>query len=705
VSFSTPQDIAAAYENGLPGWQFNQGTMDALMADQKAQCFADVAEHLRGTGKGKRAMLWRSRDLFDPGAFGQESQTTGDCLPRWALIRMANGSLKRIEDVQSGESVLTPQGNARSVSRVIRKDRPRTGTICRVTFANDHRNLLATPDHLILIQDEAGQQHWIEAGALQAGQAVVRPSHASPEVCAVQYDMADYCCHGPITENEPPETRRIAATAGFVRQCRQRHEVRRIVDLDERLAWLFGLYLAEGSMDYCDGKPLRITLNIGSHRVAHAEQAAEYFRQIFGVPAAVSQVPSKPTVIYVRAPSSIVASLFADQCPGNVYDKRLPSAIFTAPRETRLALLRGWCDGDGHMSRCGELIAVSVSRDLIGGMMDLAASCGIGVRSRCDHAREDRAIAYRMFCGAGHVWRTPEEPPAPNAGTVKTVRPSVRQSCKNAVVDAVVVEPFEDEVFCLSVVEDEAFIADGFAVHNCVSHGSRNARDITRSVEIHIKREPEEYYLRGATEATYGARGWSGQGMDPATATRFEVDHGFLFRQSYPFADLSKYDARIGTGWGSRGVPEAVKEECRKHNVGRYVAPKTSEEAQDLLHAGYGIHSGQSYGVGAQSDARGISRKAAAWNHDMATGGYDDTREVYPVCVFLILNSWGLWNKKPLVWPEEVYGPWPEGSFWITEEDYARWFVGTGSIFAYCDINGVPQKKLPDWGNLKHVLG
>jgi hypothetical protein len=71
----------------------------------------------------------------------------------------------------------------------------------------------------------------------------------------------------------------------------------------------------------------------------------------------------------------------------------------------------------------------------------------------------------------------------------------------------------------------------------------------------------------------------------------------------------------------------------------------------------------------------------------------------------LVANSWGRWNEPPKVWPEDRYGPWPEGSFWVAEDVYERYFVGSRSIFSYCDIRGVPQKQLPDYGNLKDVLG
>jgi len=240
---------------------------------------------------------------------------------------------------------------------------------------------------------------------------------------------------------------------------------------------------------------------------------------------------------------------------------------------------------------------------------------------------------------------------------------------------------------------------------DCTSHGSRNAREVTRCVEIHITGEPEVFYRRSATEPTYGARGHSGQGMDPAKAARFEVDYGFLFRQEYPFADLSTYNAKVGIGWGRSGVPDAVKDECARHNVGKWVTPTSADEVKDLLYSGYALHSGQNFGVKTVSDDRGIAIPSKPWMHDMATVGYDDTREVYPVGVFLICNSWGRWNHQPKVWPADRYGPWPVGSFWVAEDVYEHYFVGSRSIFAYADIKGVPQKRLPDYGNLQTILG
>ena len=252
------------------------------------------------------------------------------------------------------------------------------------------------------------------------------------------------------------------------------------------------------------------------------------------------------------------------------------------------------------------------------------------------------------------------------------------------------------------VYDPGAFGQESQTRGSCVSHGSRNARDTTRAVEIHIKGQSEEYFKRGATEPTYAARGHNGEGMDPAVATRFEADCGFLFRQKYPFADLSQLNEGMAN---PRWLTDEVRAACRAHNVGRWVTPTTADEVKDLLFAGYALHSGQNFGVAARSDVHGVAIPSGRWSHDMATVGYDDTREVYPVGVFLVANSWGRWNERPHVWPEDRFGPWPEGSFWVAEDVYARYFVGSRSIFAYCDINGVPQKTLPDYGNLSNLLG
>ena len=94
---------------------------------------------------------------------------------------------------------------------------------------------------------------------------------------------------------------------------------------------------------------------------------------------------------------------------------------------------------------------------------------------------------------------------------------------------------------------------------DCVSHSTRNAIDVTRSVEIESG-DPEGFIARGATEAIYGYRGHGGQGMACSRAARFVNDQGgIMLRKDYGFVDFSTYNSAIGEKWGRKGVPSNVK--------------------------------------------------------------------------------------------------------------------------------------------------
>lgn len=235
---------------------------------------------------------------------------------------------------------------------------------------------------------------------------------------------------------------------------------------------------------------------------------------------------------------------------------------------------------------------------------------------------------------------------------------------------------------------------------DCVSHGSRNARDITRAVEILVKKEPEDWFRMGATEPTYGARGHGGEGMSPAKASQFERDFGFLARTKYDgVVDLTNYNSSIGSRWGSTGVPENVKELCKKHKVGVISNVKTQADLMDAMFNGYAAHSGQFAAWDATSNSKGIHGRApGGWAHDMCIAGYDDTKEFFPFRVWMIANSWGQWNQKPKAWPKE-YGEWVPGMILTSADDFDV-CVDSADCWVYGSIDGYPPQRLPDYGTI-----
>ena len=233
---------------------------------------------------------------------------------------------------------------------------------------------------------------------------------------------------------------------------------------------------------------------------------------------------------------------------------------------------------------------------------------------------------------------------------------------------------------------------------DCVSHGSRGARDTTRASAIFARNEPFSWYKRGATEPTYGARGHGGQGMSPAKASKFERDVGFLARDKYEFGDLTKYNASYGIKWGSRGVPADVQKLCNRNKVGRITNVRTQEDLMDALVNGYAAHSGQ-YAAWDSTPKGNIHRRArGGWSHDMAILGYDDTKTHWPFRVWFIQNSWGRWNSPVQDWPAD-YPPQPPGMIVTKAEDFDV-CVRNGDCWVYGDIDGYPPQKLPDYGTI-----
>ena len=223
---------------------------------------------------------------------------------------------------------------------------------------------------------------------------------------------------------------------------------------------------------------------------------------------------------------------------------------------------------------------------------------------------------------------------------------------------------------------------------DCVSHSTRNAVDITRSVEIDVKSEREDFVARGATEAIYQSRGHNGQGMTCSGAARYvHQTGGILLRKDYGDVDLSVYNSSLGA---KKRIPKDVyTTEAKKHQVKTISNVRTVEEARDALANGYALSVCSGYGFSSRRDANGIAKRSGSWSHAMAWIACDDSRKTLNETLFLVQNSWGVWNSGPKKHDQ------PEGSFWIREKD-ARGMLSGGGAWVFSNVDGFPARKI-DW--------
>lgn len=759
--FESPFDIVNAYETGFVG-AYKDADAEARLKDEiRAQggipegVMACSQFGLEETGKDKLSLPVMEVLKLYPDSLPGGAQGRGDCFVPGTMVLMADGTEKPIEHVRVGEEVISHLGVRRKVIDVIEK--PYAGEIVELQAKGHVRGISATPDHRFvtfpaLSATASARRHktletlqaqiWRPVGELQAKDFVLLPAMESAELETV-FDLA--ACPVAVTAEHKHNAAAVGAAVGpdwrgqyrldrpAENAVRPKHgrrgtEARRFVSLDEDLAWLLGIYLAEGSCDMSaeTGMPKRLTFNLAAHERGLAERIQATIARVFGCDARITQVPSKPTVLYVRLSNSVVAWFITDLCRGNQWSKQVPPCVYQATRAARLAFLRGWLAGDGHFqARRGpsftayKVTGVSVSAALVRGMFNVALSLGLkasvtkrGARGRSKEAFDlhlyDWSVAFvyperviwSQVRASRSNWRC-----APNGLAVK--------------LTAVTRQAYTGPVYCLGVETDHSFVANGFAVHNCVSWNARNGGLITMCCDIasevpdevsgKLEGAPEisdEARLSGvlSTEAIYNWRRHGGDGWSSAEAVQVMMkDSGLWLRKKYDEinVDFTRYSARNAGIYGSRTPPDSWRKIGADHLIRTATELSSFEEVRDMLANGYGILTDGGESWSDQRDANGVAKRTAkGWSHAMALGGVDDRPEIkklYNEPLVLVLQSWGEWNEGP----RTIFGTnllIPVGAFWVRWSEFKRRYM-----VAVSGVNGWPRKKLASYGALGNI--
>lgn len=247
--------------------------------------------------------------------------------------------------------------------------------------------------------------------------------------------------------------------------------------------------------------------------------------------------------------------------------------------------------------------------------------------------------------------------------------------------------------FLSYVALDPGAFSEGQGGPDCTTHGSRNAFDTSRAVEIHIGGELESFVARGATEFTYWFRGHRGAGMSPAVASILHHKRGVLLRKKYEFADLTNYDfdnALLFNG----NVPKEFDEVANPHTVQYQARALSTDEVRDALANGYGGHVGSQQGFHNERDENGIMAPSGSWNHDMAVLACDDTHEIVDETLWGIFNSWRKWNRGPWRPGRELV----DGAGWVRHSVFQN-MLRTGEVMIVGNFKGFPPQKLPDYAS------
>lgn len=264
------------------------------------------------------------------------------CLIPSTLIRIQNGGLCRIDELTTGDVVITHSGDQALVKRVWKTiDAGKESRIIKIWGTTE--TLEVTPEHLI--KTPTG---WSEARNLQVGEYVTHPVRKIRRVLTkLTEEHRDY-------QGVKPEIMEVP--------------------LNYDWGYLAGFYLAEGHVkEKSNANETIFTI--------HDREVDARITSLRNV------IPQRWTIKYRK--HSAHGTMISLSCSwvarwlrkhfGRTTNKQVPDWVWSAGREFCEGILRGWMDGDGHIERTNNnMVGASICARIIFPMRDLIASLGLG---------------------------------------------------------------------------------------------------------------------------------------------------------------------------------------------------------------------------------------------------------------------------------------------------------------------------------------
>ncbi len=362
---------------------------------------------------------------------GKPKPQLAACFPAGTMISTSLGP-KPIEEIAVGDLVLTHRGRYRRVTETMR----RQGALYRVKI--EHLpEMFVTGEHPFFTD-----QGWLCAAQLVPGQ-LVKVGFCTERAAGPHLIDVDTLQVGEFIYQSNIDLQRSAPFS------RHLLPVRTGVKVDEEVAWLLGMYVAEGSI--ADGRYIRFTLSVDGEE--YAERICAILKQRFGLQASKTVSVSSERgscSLVVRFTAEWLALWIQANFSSGFHQKRVPLWMMMAEEKVQAAFLQGIVDGNGKPTPAGQVRILLPNEALVRQLFELAARLGYRP-SLAPAYKPERATTVQPWSVAFS--------PSYNVGMVRSGFYRVREVEQTRRMDVT--------VYNFEVEEDHTYVANQVVVHNC----------------------------------------------------------------------------------------------------------------------------------------------------------------------------------------------------------------------------------------------
>ncbi len=269
----------------------------------------------------------------------------------------------------------------------------------------------------------------------------------------------------------------IVEEGGTVRfETEKRPGIPARLNLNEDLAWLLGLYCAEGHVTSPKNRPNSHSLvfSFAHGERERAKRVQELIDELFG---ATTELRRRRTTFTVETGKASLALFFRELCGGGAAGKRVPPCLFRAPGEVIRAFLDGVAAGDGWDGP-SHVVINTVSERFAHGLFHLGTRLGMLPSYHLWEPPEEKVIEGRRVRQRPlHYVKFPKINPRTGERRTRWKEAHGGWLVPIHKLDRV---PYDGPVYNLEVDDaDHSYLASSVAVANCQNW------DISQAIKPH----------------------------------------------------------------------------------------------------------------------------------------------------------------------------------------------------------------------------